>query len=115
MPYNLPFFPFYNNYRPRPINSINQSHYTNSGSNFRNNERFEANFSYKKNNDPNIEAVFDAKKDSENTESSESFFEIFGIKLYFDDILIICILYFLYNEKVKDEGLFLCLILLLLS
>ena len=57
----------------------------------------------------------DEKKDSENMESAESFFEIFGIKLFFDDILIICILLFLYNEKVKDESLFVCLILLLLS
>ena len=48
-------------------------------------------------------------------ESSEYFFEIFGLRLYFDDILIICILYFLYTEGVQDQELFLCLILLLLS
>ena len=55
------------------------------------------------------------EKDSENIESSESFFEIFGIKLYFDDILIICILFFLYSEKVKDDELFICLLLLLFT
>lgn len=43
------------------------------------------------------------------------FFELFGLKLYFDDILIICLLYFLYNEGVKDEGLFIALILLLIT
>lgn len=43
------------------------------------------------------------------------FFEIFGLKLYFDDILLICIIFFLYNEGVKDQGLFIALILLLLS
>ena len=43
------------------------------------------------------------------------FFEIFGLKLYFDDILLICIIFFLYNEGVKDQWLFVTLILLLLS
>lgn len=43
------------------------------------------------------------------------YFEIFGLKLYFDDILLICIIFFLYNEGVKDQWLFITLILLLLS
>lgn len=56
------------------------------------------------------------KKDPDKkSESSNNFFEFFGLKLYFDDILIICILYFLYKENVKDTSLFLCLIMLLLS
>jgi len=42
-------------------------------------------------------------------------FEIFGIKLYFDDLLLICLIFFLYNEGVKDQFLFIALILLLLS
>lgn len=41
--------------------------------------------------------------------------DLFGIKLYFDDVLILSLLFFLYNEEVKDEGLFLALILLLIS
>ena len=41
--------------------------------------------------------------------------EIFGIKLYLDDLIILGILFFLYKEGVKDEMLFLSLILLLLS
>jgi len=44
-----------------------------------------------------------------------SFIELFGFKLYFDDILILCLLYFLYTENIKDEGLFLALILLLIT
>lgn len=47
--------------------------------------------------------------------TDEQVFEIFGLKLFFDDILLICILFFLYNEGVKDQGLFIALILLLLS
>ena len=55
------------------------------------------------------------KKASASTDTPEAFFEIFGLKLYFDDILIICILFLLYTEKVQDEELFICLILLLLT
>lgn len=46
---------------------------------------------------------------------SEPIFEIFGIKLYFDDILIASLIFFLYNEGVEDNLLFISLILLLLS
>ncbi len=55
------------------------------------------------------------KKDSEIFESSESIFNIFGINLYFDDILIICILIFLYTEDFQNTELFICLLLLLLT
>lgn len=47
--------------------------------------------------------------------SEKPFLDLFGIKLYFDDILLISLIFFLYNEGVKDEGLFLALILLLLT
>lgn len=43
------------------------------------------------------------------------FLEIFGIKLCFDDILIIALIFFLYNEGIRDNFLFISLILLLLS
>ena len=55
---------------------------------------------------------------SENPSMSNSdspLFQLFGISLYFDDILLICLIWFLYNEGVKDEELFIALILLLLS
>lgn len=42
-------------------------------------------------------------------------FEIFGLKLYLDDALILCLLFFLYQENVKDDGLFIILVLLLLN
>lgn len=41
--------------------------------------------------------------------------DLFGLKLYFDDVLILSLLFFLYKENVKDEGLFLALVLLLIS
>lgn len=62
------------------------------------------------------------KKEEESTRISKDnssldspLFEILGIKLYFDDILLISILFFLYAEGVEDEMLFIALILLLLS
>jgi len=47
--------------------------------------------------------------------NDSDFFEIMGIKLYLDDIIIIGLLFFLYNEGVKDQFLFISLILLLMS
>lgn len=55
------------------------------------------------------------KEDRNCEEDSRECFEIFGIKLFFDDILLICLIFFLYNEGVKDQYLFISLILLLLS
>lgn len=45
----------------------------------------------------------------------EPIFEILGIQLYLDDIIILGLLFFLYQEGVQDEMLFISLILLLLS
>ncbi len=46
---------------------------------------------------------------------SSPILNIFGKALYYDDILLICIIFFLYKEEVKDESLFVALILLLLN
>ena len=51
----------------------------------------------------------------ENNNLNTPILEIFGIQIYFDDILIICILLFLYEEKIEDNLLFIALILLFLS
>ena len=42
-------------------------------------------------------------------------FEMFGINLFLDDIIIICILIFLYKEEVKDQFLYIILFMLLLA
>lgn len=42
-------------------------------------------------------------------------FDLFGIRLFSDDLLILAVLYFLYSEGVKDPELFIALILLLIS
>lgn len=48
-------------------------------------------------------------------DSDEPILEILGISLYLDDIIILGLLFFLYNEGVKDYMLYLALIMLLLS
>lgn len=62
-----------------------------------------------------IEKDKNTDNNEENNRDDREFFEIFGIRLYFDDILILCLLYFLYKEDVHDEMLFFALILLLIS
>lgn len=47
--------------------------------------------------------------------NSDFVLDLFGLHLYFDDVLILGLLFFLYKEEVKDEGLFLALIMLLIS
>ncbi len=49
------------------------------------------------------------------TNIEEPIFEIFGIKLYLDDIIILGLLFFLYKENVQDQMLYMVLILLLIS
>ncbi len=50
-----------------------------------------------------------------NSNNESNIFEIFGIKLYLDDLIILGILFFLYEQNVKDEMLYIILFLLLLS
>lgn len=40
---------------------------------------------------------------------------LLGFSISFDDLLIIVLLFILYNEKSSDKGVFFCLVLLLLS
>jgi hypothetical protein len=135
MPMRLPFsFPyFYNNYRyprnPAPINSntsisvpANSSAYYNTNINAPTSSSHYFNNVHSNGSNSSINTNMKQKniKKTENSESndpesSECFFEIFGLKLHFDDVLIICILFFLYKEEVHDEELFLCLVLLLIS
>lgn len=142
MPLNFPFFtsyPFQNRYYNKNFsnNTTSIGHIPNESNNFRNFSNKSDKFKNKSNNSddfrnfsnesggsgnwPNNSNKFESvqKKDPENDNSHESFsepfFEIFGLQLYLDDILIISILFFLYFEDVHDDALFICLILLLLN
>lgn len=64
-------------------------------------------------------SVVNSNESSKTSSSSDSceqaIFEIFGIKLYLDDLIILGILFFLYKEEVKDDMLYIILFLLLIS
>ena len=55
------------------------------------------------------------KNYSKTKKNDDYWLDVFGIKLYYDDVLILSLLFFLYKEEVKDEWLFLALVLLLIS
>ena len=87
--------------------------YNINSSNFKN-TYFSQNISKKKVNDEPKIINLSNENNSKKNEEQNYFLELFGIKLYFDDILIISIILFLYQEGIKDDELFMCLILLLL-
>lgn len=66
------------------------------------------------NNSQENDRSFD-KKNKSNKYADDYLFDLFGLKIYNDDILLVSLIYFLYSEGVKDDGLFIVLILLLLS
>ena len=109
MIYNYPYFglPNYNKYINH-CNYINMPPHNISEQSFeKNNKRYSSVINtYKKNEN---------KYRKNNSTFENIIIEIFGIKLNFDDVLIICILLFLCNEKTNDTYLILSLILLLLS
>lgn len=123
--YNNPYrYPYYRNYN-NPYNK----HYTNhKNNNYINNSTIEPESETKP--EPEVKT----KKQQENsiTNSNEisntintrfipnitndqAIFEILGIKLYLDDLIILGLLFFLYQEKVKDEMLYIILFLLLFA
>ena len=103
MPFNIPFKPWY-------LGSLSNFQFNSSPSFYKNEENKNKAFE-----DIPQMPIKATRNISNNTTENEPIFEIFGLKLFFDDILIICVLLFLYSEKVKNEELFICLILLLLN
>lgn len=63
----------------------------------------------------NFPTVFNIGNEKSEEKQDKPIFEIFGIKLYFDDLLILALLFFLYKEECTDDSLFIILVLLLLS
>ncbi len=100
MPY-FPRFPFFNTFNN--TYSFQYKHFPN-----KNTPLLQTN--------TNSKATEFTKEQKNSSQKNENyFFELFGLKLYFDDVLLICLIFFLYQEGVKDEELFISLILLLLS
>lgn len=122
---NFPFYryPYYYNRLSNYYNSNNINNEINSE--FDNNENDSINSSENPDVPKQISSRSKTSKGSNssifnfqdflNFDTNEPIFEILGLKLYLDDIIILCLIFFLYQEGVKDDMLFLSLILLLLS
>ncbi len=124
-----PFFPQFSHMRNNNIHNFNNNfkekphapYFPNANlGNYKNNtcnnntktNNLGSDFSHSTNNFSN---AFNMESVEKETKQNEQFFEIFGIKLYFDDLLIIALLFFLYKEECTDDSLFIILILLLLT
>ena len=123
MMHPYPFFGGYGLRRPNPY-YYHQRPSHNVSKNFESNKenpcfpsvsskKGQGNFGDSSNCSENKDCKVNNIENSQN--DSEECFEIFGLKLYFDDLLIIALLFFLYQEEVKDTYLYIALILLLLS
>lgn len=117
--FRYPFFynPNYSNYYNRYNHpQFNKNTINNNYDFVRENSKFVLQEdSSKKIGDVHKENKNEQKNNSKEQSHENYFFELFGLKLYFDDILLICLIFFLYQEGVKDDELFISLILLLLS
>lgn len=110
MIFSYPFFnyPYYRRYRPYPyVPKPNAS--------FPTAEMHSHSEKEKKKEKKNTSTNKSFSNSAFDQENRGDFFDIFGIRLYFDDILLICLIFFLYKEGVEDQSLFISLILLLLS
>jgi hypothetical protein len=112
------YYRYYRPYSPNISNNYSASHYSTNKAELLNSYN---NNSYSNPNKQAYEQLSNKEKKSSKYCSSpfsnieEPLFEVLGIKLYLDDIIIICLLFFLYQEGVQDEMLYISLILLLLS
>ena len=120
MMFNNPYFsfPYYNRYSRYGYRPVYYNNSTHSNTHNIENSKNINNSNYR--DDVNTTKKINDNRDCLNTDICDNeddvpMFEIFGIKLFFDDILLICLIFFLYKEEVKDQSLFISLILLLLS
>lgn len=111
----FPFFrrPYYYYQSPRYVKA---PYYNSNISNYQKEKNADSSaYSISSKGQPEPRERTNPQDTKENRKDEMQVFEIFGIKLYFDDILIIALIFFLYNEGVRDNLLFISLILLLLS
>lgn len=111
-PYSNMPFSYYKNYNKYPNFS---THY---GSSFHNTQSCNNKDSLSIasiNNDPKSSCESQNIKNKSNDDNLNYLFDLFGLKIFFDDILILSLLFFLYSEGVKDDMLFISLLLLLIS
>jgi hypothetical protein len=141
MMFNFPFYPFHHSRYYSNLNSTPYYNYSNKKINMNHNQKNVPlnNKNSKSNYKSNTTKYFDDYKDRksnnnsydntdfENQNSSNlndltfsqdsdvPIFNLFGLQLYYDDILLVCLIFFLYTEGIKDDFLFIVLVLLLIS
>ena len=114
-------FPLYRNYNRFSRYSLKNPYMSSNtripinATNFNSQQKSKISNNYSPND--SIENSTKQNEESPKTEEAgqKDFLEILGIKLYFDDLIIISLLFFLYSEGVNDYYLFITLILLLLG
>lgn len=114
--FSFPYYNRYSRYGYRYPNSYSSSYFSKANSKGKqepNHIKKETNHNIHSKSNPTLNDIKKEECPSNNEDSP--LFQIFGINLYFDDILLVCLIFFLYQEGVKDESLFIALILLLLS
>lgn len=128
MMFHYPYlgFPYYNRYSrygyryPNPTfsstcnSSCSANTTKNKDSNISRNQTKQNNYC---NNNPKVKSCDCSTnmKKEDSCYNENPVFQIFGINLYSDDILLLGLIFFLYQEGVKDQSLFISLFLLLLS
>ncbi len=126
-PYQYPYYRYYN--RNTQMNS-NYPPIVSSNSRSDETSSIKYDSDIKENTEENFSSVKSNRSYSKTKSNKNSLFSfnfngflnsdnpiinILGIDLYLDDIMILCLLFILYKEEIKDEMLFIALILLLLS
>ena len=105
-PYHRPYYQYYN-----PQN------YVDIQKNVSNEESYNKASTSKETDKENVQKDINSLDYRNNIVDSNDtpIFEIFGIKLYSDDLIILAVLFLLYEQNVKDEILYIILFLLLFS
>ena len=89
-------------------NNNSKENYHESNESFEKKNEFDKDF---RQNSDDLGSIFNMFQ----IDPSEALFDFWGFKVYFDDVLIICLLLFLYQEEVDDIYLFISLVLLLIN
>lgn len=125
--FGFPFqYPYYRYYNQSKYNNYNNESINSSNNNYNETSPIIDNIDKKENTEENISSVQSNRSYPNNifpfsfnfngfSDSNNPIIDLLGIELYLDDIIILCLLFILYKEDVKDEMLFIALILLLLS
>ena len=110
----MPSFPFFNRPYFQHYNYYNRYKYYQNMSKAQKSTTSN-NASSTKDTDNSKKNPDDHSRQNTSKNDSQALFSIMGLNLYSDDILILCLLFFLYTQKIEDEMLFLCLVLLLIT